>query len=120
MKFRLIIVIILLISPFFSFSQEGDWSKMTESQKREMFRKREKDEKAHKKAVKEHWKKVGKETEVSTGKSVYKRMQKTQKTSKRLANHKHRTPWMRKNKKVSKDTFFTKMVAKFSKKKTAK
>ena len=117
MKFRLIIVFLLLISPIFSFSQEGDWSKMTESQKREMWRKREKEEKAHKKAVKEHWKKVGKETEVSTGKSVYKRMQKTQKTSGRLADHKHRTPWMRKNKKVNKDTFFTRTIAKFTKKK---
>jgi hypothetical protein len=117
MKIIVFITFLFLISPFVAYSQAGDWSKMTEKQKREMWKKREKEEKAHKKAVKEHWKKVGQEKEVGSDKTVYDRMKKTQKTSKRLANHKHRTPWMRKNKKVGKETFIEKMISKMNKKK---
>jgi len=89
---------------------------MTESQKKEYWRKREKEEKAHKKAVKEHWKKVGSEKEVGSDKTVYKRMLKTQKTSKRINNKKNRNRFMRKNKSVNKDPLFKRIIYKFKKK----
>lgn len=117
MKIHVIIIFLFFfVAPLISFSQAGDWSKMTEKQKKEYWKKREQEEKAHKKAVKEHWKKIGAENEVGTGTTVYKRMQKTKKTSKRINNKKNRNKWMRKNKSVNKDPLYKRIMYKFKKK----
>ena len=90
---------------------------MTESQKKEYWRKREKEEKAHKKAVKEHWKNVGNETEIGSQQKVYKRMMKTKKTSNRINNKKNRNPFMRKNKRLDRDPLYKRILYKLKKNK---
>jgi hypothetical protein len=115
---RLVVVIFLLFNCEYTFSQnDGGFSKLAERQDKSYWKKKKAEEKAHKKMVREHWKKIGDEKYVGSGQKVYKHMNKTKKTSTRLNNKKHRNPLMRKNKRVNRDPFFKRMLYKLSNKK---
>lgn len=116
---KLIVILAVIITDInFAMSQEdGGWGQMNERNSKEYWKKRHEEEKAHKKAVKEHWKNVGKETEVGSQKKVYKRMKKTQKTSNRINNKKNRNPFMRKNKRLDRDPLYKRILYKLRKNK---
>lgn len=114
----ILILLVIIINPNNVNAQEdGGWGQLNERNSKEYWKKRHKEEKAHKKAVKEHWKNVGSETEVGSQKKVYKRMKSTKKTSNRINNKKNRNPFMRKNKRLDRDPLYKRILYKLRKNK---
>lgn len=118
-KFKLIVIILALVANInISFAQEdGGWGQLNERNSKDYWKKRHDEEKAHKKAVKEHWKNVGNETEVGSQQKVYKRMKKTKRISNRINNKKNRNPFMRKNKRLDRDPLYKRILYKLRKNK---
>ena len=100
------------------FAQEdGGWGQLNERNSKEYWKKRHDEEKAHKKEVKEHWKRVGNETEIGSQQKVYKRMKNTKRVSNRINNKKNRHLFMRKNKRLDRDPLYKRILYKLRKNK---
>ncbi|OFX28514.1 MAG: hypothetical protein A2033_01770 [Bacteroidetes bacterium GWA2_31_9] len=112
-----VLSVIIISSSNLSAQEDGGWGQLNERNSKEYWKKRHKEEKEHKKAVKEHWKNVGNETEIGSQQKVYKRMMKTKKTSNRINNKKNRNPFMRKNKRLDRDPLYKRILYKLKKNK---
>lgn len=112
-----VLSVFIILSGNLSAQGDGGWGQLNERNSKEYWKKRHKEEKEHKKAVKKHWKNVGNETEIGSQQKVYKRMKKTKKTSNRINNKKNRNPFMRKNKRLDRDPLYKRILYKLKKNK---